>query len=90
MTSGNWDDLDATVERLLQRRDDFERMVIRVVACDVVVGQKTGSGAFGELDLCNGESDLISLNVVEQLINDPRFQAMRIPVRLVPTSETPT
>ena len=84
-TPRRWNNVDEAIEDLMQKRDDFDSLALRLIDADWQVGETKFTGAYAEIHLCGGGGHLINPAIAEKLINDPRFQAMRIPVKLVPT-----
>ena len=80
-----WDSVAAAVESLKEKRDDIESIKLNVKGGHWTVGQTVLTGAFAELEFCDGRRTLISLDVAEALLNDGILSKLRVPLKLVPT-----
>lgn len=82
-----WNNVQEALADLMQHCDDFESFKIRAHSGQWKAGNHQLSGAFCEVQFCDGSSTLISLDVAEALINEGILSRLRIPFRLVPHAD---
>jgi hypothetical protein len=82
-TPKRWDTTEQAVSELIERRDDFDSVTLRMPYGEWKVGNTILAGPFLEVHLCDGSSSLVSLDIAESLLNDGILSRLRIPLKLI-------
>ena len=77
-----WNTVEQAVKEISARRDDFDSAKLRIPEGQWSVGVTIITGAFLEVQLCDGTSRLLSVDVAEALLNDGILSRLRIPLKL--------